>query len=752
MKNPTLRTSFDCAIELTPDHGAALVGGKGAALARMVGLGLPVPPGFTLTTMACNRFLANGWTGELDTAISEGVAELEASVSKRFGDRTQPLLVSVRSGAPVSMPGMMDTVLNVGMTAAVAESLSVLTGDVRFGWDTYRRFAQSYASVVLAAPEQTVRQLLVEQVGPDEGRSLPPEALAVAATGFVDALAAAGYPIPDDTGDQLRSAVAAVFDSWISERAQVYRRVEGIDDNLGTAATVQMMVFGNLGERSGTGVAFSRDPSTGQPGIFGDVLQQAQGEDVVAGTHNTLPVSELHNLWPDVAAELERVTTLLERDLTDLADIEFTVEEGTFWLLQVRRGKHSPQAALRMAIDMAEDPDFPLTRAEALQRIAPILIDPPKVPNPKSVPQAPATTADVLVTGLAASPGRAIGAVCVDVEAAVAAEKRGEAVILVRPETSPADIAGMAASRGIVTSLGGVVSHAAVVARSWRIPAVVGVTAINFTGGGLEIGGRTVADGTVITIDGSSGQILLGAHEANEIDAPEVDVLRQWERDIDSAGQAAAGGFAEAVTVETVGRALALKGMGSAESIGLVLGARPEDVTPVLDKLQSAGDAQELRAGTLRALAPLTERVKAWYELEAARMQAVIEPHLDNFHTANHNFKVVVTDWQMRTVDGERVPNDHADAGWDAEVVNRLRADIHAAIEPIVIAIAEHEPRIGRYLDRLSDALAALEAGDNDMMAHPLKDSYHTIWFELHEELIRLSGRNRSDEAQAGRA
>lgn len=752
MKNPTLRTSFDCAIELTPDHGAALVGGKGAALARMVGLGLPVPPGFTLTTMACNRFLANGWTGELDTAISEGVAELEASVSKRFGDRTQPLLVSVRSGAPVSMPGMMDTVLNVGMTAAVAESLSVLTGDVRFGWDTYRRFAQSYASVVLAAPEQTVRQLLVEQVGPDEGRSLPPEALAVAATGFVDALAAAGYPIPDDTGDQLRSAVAAVFDSWISERAQVYRRVEGIDDNLGTAATVQMMVFGNLGERSGTGVAFSRDPSTGQPGIFGDVLQQAQGEDVVAGTHNTLPVSELHNLWPDVAAELERVTTLLERDLTDLADIEFTVEEGTFWLLQVRRGKHSPQAALRMAIDMAEDPDFPLTRADALQRIAPILIDPPKVPNPKSVPQAPATTADVLVTGLAASPGRAIGAVCVDVEAAVAAEKRGEAVILVRPETSPADIAGMAASRGIVTSLGGVVSHAAVVARSWRIPAVVGVTAINFTGGGLEIGGRTVADGTVITIDGSSGQILLGAHEANEIDAPEVDVLRQWERDIDSAGQAAAGGFAEAVTVETVGRALALKGMGSAESIGLVLGARPEDVTPVLDKLQSAGDAQELRAGTLRALAPLTERVKAWYELEAARMQAVIEPHLDNFHTANHNFKVVVTDWQMRTVDGERVPNDHADAGWDAEVVNRLRADIHAAIEPIVIAIAEHEPRIGRYLDRLSDALAALEAGDNDMMAHPLKDSYHTIWFELHEELIRLSGRNRSDEAQAGRA
>ncbi|MEM9464097.1 MAG: pyruvate, phosphate dikinase [Actinomycetota bacterium] len=743
----------------TPAERVDLLGGKGAALARMTELGLPVPPGFTLTTTACRTFMSGGWSAELDAALSAGVTELEGRTQKRFGNAANPLLVSVRSGAPVSMPGMMDTVLNVGINASVAQSLSSLTGDPTFGWDTWRRFAQCYASVVLTAPEELIRELVDRHLGPDEGRRLPAVEFAAAVNSFIDSLASVGYNVPDDATEQLRGAVVAVFASWDTERARVYRGVEGIADDLGTGATIQMMAFGNLGDRSGTGVAFSRDPSTGEPGLVGDFLRRAQGEDVVAGTHAPRPVADLRTLWPDIADELERTAELLERDLADIADIEFTIEQGTLWLLQVRRGKHSARAALRMAIDMAEEPQFPLTRGEALDRVAATLADPPRIANPA------ATTAarEPLTKGLGASPGRAIGAVCTDVDEAVAAGERGEPVILFRRETSPADIAGMAAAKGIVTSLGGLVSHAAVVARGWHVPAVVGASSIRLAEDGIEINETSIAAGTTVTIDGTTGDVYLGAHESDEIEAPEAAILRSWRDRLtpaapESTASAEPGGIdpkstvPEPANLETVGRVLAIKGMASAESISAVLGVSVADVAPVLAELVDAGDAQEVRAGNIRPLPTLTEQVDAAYRRWATTLRPAIDPLLDEFHHANSKLKETVTDWQMRIVDGARVPNDHLDSAWDADVIARLRSEVHTAIAPIIEAAAAAERRLARYGDRLERALAAVEAGDVEMLAHPFKDSYHTVWFELHEELIRLSGRNRRDEAAAGRA
>ncbi len=740
---------------------AALLGGKGAALARMASMGLPVPPGFTLTTQACRRFLTNGWNETFDIALSQGLGQLECVVGRKVGDPERPLLVSIRSGAPVSMPGMMDTVLNVGMTPAVADGLGRAADNQRFGWDTYRRFIQSYASVVLEAPAALLSELAERHFGQDDGVSLEPPALFDAGRRLATDLMTEGFTVPDDPQVQIRHAVAAVFRSWEGERAATYRRIEGIDAELGTAATVQMMTFGNLGTRSGTGVAFSRDPSTGKPATVGDFLAEAQGEDVVAGTHRTLPIAVMGERWPEVAAELQRTIIVLERDLADLVDIEFTVEDGRLWLLQVRRGKRSPRAALRMAIDMADDTDFPLSREQALERVADILEDPPT----ETAGSAATSNDSELTCGLAASPGRAVGRIHTVVESALTAEAKGEAVVLVRNETSPADIAGMAVAKAIVTALGGLVSHAAVVARGWGVPAVVGADAIQVGADGIQIGERFLPTGTEVTVDGDTGQVFLGAHHANEVEIPEVGVLRSWlvpsstssdsgerdggESDTDPAERPTSDG--EPVTTETVGRALALKGMGDAETIARVLGAKPSELSPVLDALVQAGDAQSMPNGRVLPSTALRERVDLAYREAAEVLKDRIEPHMGSFHLVNDDFKAVVTSWQVRSIDGEEVPNDHSDRAYDAQVVGRLRSEIHAGITPIIQQVAEAEPRLRRYLERLTDALRAVESGDVDMMAHPLKDSYHTVWFELHEELIRLSGRNRADEAAAGR-
>ena len=748
---PPISFSFTGAADLAPDERTSLLGGKGAALARMTAMGLPVPPGFILTTGACNRVVADGWFADLDRAIADGLHELEQATGQRLGAGSRPLLVSVRSGAPVSMPGMMDTVLNVGMTDEVAAGLGSATGDDWFGWDTARRFVQSYSTIVLSVPDDLIRPISVSCLGDDEGRDLGPHELAAATHRLRALLADEGFEIPVDPARQITAAVAAVFASWDADRARVYREVEGISGSFGTAATIQTMTFGNLGERSGTGVAFTRDPSTGAPGLVGDFLVGAQGEDVVAGTHATLPVSELRSLWPEVAAHLDDVAALLEQELTDLVDIEFTVEDGALWLLQVRPGKRSPRAALRVAIDLAEDPAFSFGRTEALERVADILEDPPTRFNPRA---AGAADEEVLASGLGASHGRVSGRLCTDVDEAIAAEATGDHVILVRRETSPADIAGMAAAAGLVTTRGGLVSHAAVIARSWGVPAVVGVAELTVEPDGITVGEQSFPAGEILTVDGDRGVVLLGDHPSEEIEVDEVQVLRRWQRQQSpgaTAVPAAVSGYSEAATMEACERVLALKGAATAANVAEVLGCAVDDVTPIVADLVSADQAQELPADRFRLLPIAQERVAEHFATDSARLGPVIEPLLGDFHAANDDLKQVMNAWQTREVDGETVPNDHTDAGYDASVVDRLEADVHPAIISIIDVVAAAEPRFRRYADRLADALASIRAGDEQMVAHPMRPSFHTVWFELHEELIRLTGRNRADEAAAGR-
>ncbi len=745
------------------EEWAQLLGGKGAGLARMCKLGLPVPPGFTIPTSVCNRVLEAGWHEGLDAMIRTGLAALETSIARNLGSEDEPLLVSVRSGAPVSMPGMMDTVLNAGMTPATARALSTRSRDPHFGIDTYRRFIESFASVVTEATPQLLAATLRTASG---GRALAdvplPEAMEVL-DAWRAVLGREGHTIPDDPESQIIEAVRAVFRSWQSDRAAVYRQREGIPSDLGTAANVQAMVFGNLSDESGTGVAFTRDPSTGVSGLMGDFLVRAQGEDVVAGTHATEPIAVMQERWPAIGDELQAMADTLEHDLADMVDIEFTVEHGVLWLLQARVGKRSPRAALRIAVAMANDATFPLDRASASERVAHLLDDPPT-----EAASAPDAGADVLARGLAASPGRAVGALCIDPDAAVRAEESGQDVILIRPETSPADVHGMAAARGLVTSLGGLVSHAAVVARSWGVPAVVGAADIELSADGITIGGRDIAIGTTVTVDGDQGLLLLGSYPGEGSELAEVHLLRSWKAEAEAiddepvtgAGPeldaADHGGAAAARSGElddaTCLRALTLKGMAAADGVADFAGVTADAASRTLDKLVEAGLLQAAPGDRFMMTPEGTAAVEAAYATEAIEAGPAIEPHLDRFHELNARFKQVVTDWQMRTVDGEMVMNEHDDPDYDASVLESLTVEIHEGICEIIASVSETVTRLDAYRSRLTAAVDAIASGDTQMVASPLRDSYHTVWFELHEELIRLSGRNRADEAAAGRA
>ena len=741
------------AAELDIPDRPGLLGGKGAALVRMTELGLPVPPGFILTTAACRKVLEAGSPAALDEVLAAGVSWIEQQLDRRLGDPGAPLLVSVRSGAPVSMPGMMDTVLNVGMTGTVAAALSQRCGGVRFGWDTTRRFVQSYASVVAGAPAELVGRLSGRCLGSDDGRSLSPEDLAAATRRLREELAAAGHSIPDDPYTQIHQAVRAVFASWNSERAILYRQVEGIAADLGTAVTVQAMTFGNRGERSGTGVAFSRDPSTGERTLVGEFLTGAQGEDVVSGTHATRLLAEMRSVWPETFDELAAAAALLERDLGDIADIEFTVEDGVLWLLQVRPGKRSPRAALRVAIDMAEDPDFPLDRAGALARVETILADPPTAPAPAS----PAAGEEILADGLAASPGRAVGVLCTGIDETLVRAGQGEPVILIRRETSPADVAGMAEAAGLVTTLGGIVSHAAVVARSWSIPAVVGAASIEVRADGIAVAGSHVACGETVTVDGDRGLLLRGAHPGSRIELEEVRVLRAWRADLQRPAGPPVGTEPDPeadpeMDLAEVRRVVGLKGMASTDSLVEVLGCGPGQAGSAISALVDEGSVEELPGGRVRLTREALAGVDELFRRDAARLRTAIEPVMDAFHAADSAFKELVTAWQMRVIDGAEVANNHTDAAYDNAVIARLRDDIHPRVLAVVSEVSAAEPRLARYGERLTAALESLQEGDVQMMAHPLRDSYHTVWFELHEELIRLCGRTRASEAAAGRA
>jgi len=489
-----------------------LLGGKGANLAEMTNLGLPVPPGFTITTDACKAYMAAGDTlpdGLMDE-VGAARAVLEDKMGKRLGAADDPLLVSVRSGAPFSMPGMMDTVLNLGLNDTSVRGLAAQTSNERFAYDSYRRFVQMFGKIVLDIDGDKFEHALAE-LRTSEGVETDPELSAEALAGLVETFKEivrieAKVEFPQHPGEQLRFAIEAVFRSWDGERARLYRKVEKIPDDLGTAVNVQTMVFGNKGDDSGTGVAFTRDPSTGERRPYGDFLVNAQGEDVVAGIRVTQHLDEMSTQFPECHAQLLDVMNVLEKHYRDMCDIEFTIEQGRLFILQTRVGKRTAAAALRMAVDM--EGEGLVDRREAVLRVQPEQLD--QLLHPQFDPTA---TYTALTKGLNASPGAAVGKAYFTADDAAARHEAGEEVILVRPETSPDDLHGMLASEGILTSRGGLVSHAAVVARGMGTPAVCGASelVIDVDAKQARVGDTLIHQGDVLSINGTTGEVALGA-------------------------------------------------------------------------------------------------------------------------------------------------------------------------------------------------------------------------------------------------
>ena len=504
--------SFDHDHEVPARELGHVLGGKGAGLAEMTGaLGFNVPPGFTITVPMCRAYLADGWPADLDGEISTHIDRLGKLMGRRLGDPADPLLVAVRSGAPVSMPGMLDTVLNLGLNDDTVEGLARTSGDDRFAWDSYRRFLSMFASTVMDVPGDSLPEI-------DAGAT--PEALREHVVALKRRIAEyAGRPVPHDPVQQLREAIEAVFRSWGSDRARAYRKHESIDENIGTACNVQAMVFGNRGDDSGTGVVFTRDPSTGEATPFGDYLPCAQGEDVVGGNSRTEPIAYLGKHQPDAYAELLETLRRLELHYRDVCDVEFTVENGKLWLLQTRIGKRGAVAAVRIAVDMADDVEIGLTPAEVLDRVSEATRARARA-EVAAKAHGPDQNATLVGIGLGASPGRVSGRVVLTAEDAMLAD---DDVILVRTSTSPEDVAGMSASVGILTTQGGLVSHAAVVARGWGIPAVVGAHTLSISGDQVHSeGGPRVKAGEMITIDGATGCVWLGEIVASAVEAADV--------------------------------------------------------------------------------------------------------------------------------------------------------------------------------------------------------------------------------------
>jgi pyruvate,orthophosphate dikinase len=695
--------------DLGHDHGVSpreltdLLGGKAANLAEMITvLDLPVPPGFVVGTSVCREFLAGDWPRDVDELIDGQLRLLEVKTGLCLGDPDRPLLVSVRSGAPVSMPGMMSTVLNVGVTPSTLRALGARFGDQRFADEILARFTRTYGETVL-------------------GLDLGDVAM-----------------VPDDARAQLRKSIEAVFSSWRSDTAHAFRSREGISHDGGTAVVVQAMVFGNVGAGSGTGVAFTRNPATGENTPYGDYLPDAQGEDVVDGRHRTRPLAAMADHVPAAYRELLDVLHRLEWHYRDLCDVEFTVERGRLYVLQTRVGKRSAIAAVRMAVEMAQDPDFPLDRLEAVRRIEPehlaqaranVRIDPQAVP---------------LTRAVGASPGVAIGVVCTDPDRASALHARGADVILVREATAPGDVHGMLASRGLLTALGGLVSHAAVVARGWGIAAVVGATDLRLDEAGIAIGDVHIDEGEVITVDGTTGAVYLGdARHDDEHSTdllPHVAIAERWAAELaipfgsappeDRASDAGA----RTVSEFEVLRALQLRGVAGFETLATMLDTTTASVVGALEN----GDmVVETPRGI--ALNP-TARAFVRDSLSAERATvdvAALPPLYSEFIALDAQFKSLVTQWQLQRADGAaRLPDDLA----------RELNGLHDSVQAICSEVGRLVPRLTPFARRFANAMAAVEAGDMAALASPLRDSYHTIWFELHEELIHLTGRTREAE------
>jgi pyruvate,orthophosphate dikinase len=487
-----------------------VLGGKGAGLAEMTTIGIPVPPGFTIASNLCLHYLeSHHFPKRLQAQVENALQKLEAATGKHLGDGENPLLVSVRSGAAVSMPGMMETILNLGLNDVTVEGLTKQSGNPQFAWDSYRRFVQMYGTVVFELSKKPFERVLEEHKQPrgiERDIDLPVEEMQAIVRRFKDHVRAeSGREFPTEPLDQLWGAIAAVFESWNTRRAIDYRKLHDIPDSMGTAVNIVAMVFGNLGEDSGTGVTFSRDPSTGEQRLYGEFLLNAQGEDVVSGSRTPLPIDQLKDRLPHAYQELERLARTLERHFRDVQDMEFTIERGNLYMLQTRRGQRSGHAAVRIACDMVDE--GLISEQEAVARIPPNdlnqLLHPTIDPHSKL---------DLLTSGLPASPGAACGTVVFDADKAERLGRAGQAVILVRRETSPDDFHGMVTAKAILTARGGMTSHAAVVARGMGKPCVAGAQelAVDEKASRFSVNGRSVGEGEWITVDGSSGKVFAG--------------------------------------------------------------------------------------------------------------------------------------------------------------------------------------------------------------------------------------------------
>jgi len=580
-----------------------LLGGKGANLAEMTSvLKLPVPPGFTISTDACRAYLKAGWPVELDEEIAKQVFALEKAMGRKLGDPFDPLLVSVRSGAKFSMPGMMDTVLNLGLNNESVKGLAHVTGDERFAYDSYRRFIAMYGRIVLdvdGALFDHPLEAAKEKAGVKTDAELTADALRTLAEQYLAVVAKeTGKPFPQKPRDQLRGAIEAVFASWNGARAIAYRVREKISHDLGTAVNVQTMVFGNRDQNSGTGVGFTRNAATGENVPYGDFLINAQGEDVVAGIRNTEDLDHMGKHFPELKKELLEIFKRLEAHYKDMCDTEFTIEQGKLWMLQTRVGKRTGAAALKMAVDMTKGTKGPegtpwkITKEEAIMRVAAEHLD--QVLHPQF-----AGKGKMLAKGLAASPGAAVGRVYFTADDAVSASERGEKVILVRSETSPEDVHGMMVSQGILTARGGLVSHAAVVARGWGTPAIVGAEAVKIQGQSFSVGDVVVKQGDIISLDGTTGEVILGEMKLEAAKPPaEFDTILKWS-DVVRKGKLGVRANADTGEDATNARNLGAEGIGLCRTEHMFLAP---DRLPVVREmiLANTPEAEDIALENLR--------------------------------------------------------------------------------------------------------------------------------------------------------
>jgi pyruvate,orthophosphate dikinase len=613
--------SFDHKHRQAPMAMKDLLGGKGANLAEMTSvLKLPVPPGFTITTDACRAYMDSGWPKSLDGEVAKAVRKVEKQMGKKLGDSKDPLLVSVRSGAKFSMPGMMDTVLNLGLNDTSVEGLAAQTGDARFAYDSYRRFIAMYGRIVLDLEGDDFDRLLdtaKEWDGVTDDAKVSAETLRRLCERYQELVQRhTGAPFPQDPTEQLRGAIEAVFQSWGGARAIAYRERERIPHDLGTAVNVQTMVFGNRDDNSGTGVGFTRDASTGENKPYGDFLVNAQGEDVVAGIRNTEDLDALKEKFPKIHKELLAIFARLEKHYKDMCDTEFTIEQGKLWMLQTRIGKRTGAAALRMAVEMTKQKGWKISQSEALLRVAADHLD--QVLHP----QFESGDKKVIAKGLAASPGAAVGRVYFTADDAVDASERDEKVILVRNETSPEDVHGMQVAEGILTARGGLVSHAAVVARGWGIPAVVGADAVKISGKQFTAGGVTVREGDVVSLDGTSGEIVVGAMALADAEPPaEFDVILSWADRIRK-GKLAVRANSDTGEDSKVARDFGAEGIGLCRTEHMFLGEdrlpivramiladTPEEETAALERLRAAQKADFLEILDAMDGLPVTVRL-----------------------------------------------------------------------------------------------------------------------------------------------